>query len=45
MTVGELVNRLQRLPQGDPVTIEEILKIINGIYVDKNRQDAVERPR
>lgn len=45
MTVGEFVNRLQRLPQEDPVTIEELLKIINEIYVDKNRQDDLERPR
>lgn len=34
MTVGELINRLQRLDKDEPVTIEELLKIINGIYVD-----------
>jgi len=45
MTVGELVNRLQRFPQEDPVTIEELLKIINEIYVNNYRQDDLERPR
>ena len=45
MTVGEFVNRLQRLPKEESVTIEELLKIINEIYVDKNRQDDLERPR
>ncbi len=38
MTVGELITRLHAFPEGKDVTIEEMLKIINEIYVDNYRR-------